>query len=99
MAMMEISVVPIGTGKTSVSPYVADILSFLRRQKKVQVDLSGMGTTVTGPAETLFRLAAAVHRLPFRRGAKRVYTVIKIDDRRDKTQTPQDKVASVMKKL
>jgi uncharacterized protein (TIGR00106 family) len=99
MAMMEITVIPIGTNKTSVSPYIADITSYLRRKKNVQVELSGMGTTVTGPVKTLFRLAAEVHDLSFRRGAQRVFTVIKIDDRRDKSQTPADKVASVLLKI
>jgi len=99
MAMMELTVIPVGTGKTSVSPYVADILKFLRTQKKVAVELTAMGTTVTGPAPVLFRLAAQVHALPFKRGAKRVYTVIKLDDRRDKHQTGADKIASVLKKL
>jgi uncharacterized protein (TIGR00106 family) len=99
MAMMEISVIPVGTGKTSVSPYVAEIVSFLRRQKSVRVELSGMGTTVTGKVDTLFRLAAKAHALPFRKKARRVYTIIKLDDRRDKEQNPEDKVASVLKKL
>jgi len=99
MAMMEIAVLPVGTGRTSVSPYIADIASYLLKKKGVQVELTGMGTTVTGPIQTLFRLAAEVHALPFRRGAKRVYTVIKIDDRRDKKQTPTDKVDSVMRKV
>ncbi len=99
MAMMELSVVPVGTGRTSVSSTVADIVGFLRRQKGVSVELSGMGTTLTGPAERLFRLASKVHALPFRKGVRRVYTVIKLDDRRDKAQTPADKVHSVLKKL
>ena len=99
MAMMEISVIPVGTGRTSVSPFVADIVSFLKRQKGVRVDLSGMGTTVTGKTDLLWRLAARVHAMPFRRKARRVYTVVKLDDRRDKAQTPADKVASVLKKL
>jgi uncharacterized protein YqgV (UPF0045/DUF77 family) len=58
-----------------------------------------MGTLVTGKAEVLLALAAALHRIPFKRGAKRVYTVIKLDERRDKQQRPIDKVDSVLKKL
>jgi uncharacterized protein (TIGR00106 family) len=99
MAMMEITVIPVGTGKTSVSPYIAEITSYLRGKKSVQSELSGMGTTITGPAKALFRLAAEVHEISFRRGAHRVFTVIKIDDRRDKNQSPADKVASVLRKM
>ncbi|HET9869018.1 MAG TPA: MTH1187 family thiamine-binding protein [bacterium] len=99
MAMMEISVVPLGTGKTSVSPYIAAIFKHLRKQKKVRYELNGMGTILTGKAEDLFRLAAQLHRLPLSRGAKRVYTVIKLDDRKDKAQLPIEKVDSVLRKL
>lgn len=99
MAMMELTILPVGTSKTSVSRYVADIVSFLRKKKGVTVELNAMGTVVTGPPKTLWRLAAEAHRLPFNQGAQRVYTVIKIDERRDKDQTPSDKVASVLQKI
>lgn len=99
MAMMEISVIPLGTGKTSISAYVADIFRYLQKQKGIQYELNGMGTIVTGKTETLLKLAAAMHKLPFSKGAKRVYTVIKLDDRKDKDQRPIDKVDSVLKKL
>lgn len=99
MAMMEISVIPLGTGKTSVSPYVADIFKYLHKQKGIRFELNGMGTIVTGKTEQLLKLAAALHKLPFSKGVKRVYTVIKLDERRDKDQLPIDKVDSVLKKL
>jgi len=99
MAMMEISVIPLGTGKTSVSAYVADIFKYLQKRKGIQYELNGMGTIVTGKAETLLKLAAAMHKLPFSKGVKRVYTVIKLDERRDKAQRPIDKVDSVLRKL
>ncbi len=99
MAMMEISVIPLGTGKVSVSPYVAEIFKYLQKQKGVHFELNGMGTTVTGKTEKLLKLAAAMHKIPLSKGAKRVYTVIKLDERKDKDQRPIDKVDSVLKKL
>lgn len=99
MAMMEIAVLPVGTSRTSVSPYVAEIEKRLARLKGIRVELTGMGTIVTGPLPALFRAAQIAHATPFRKGVQRVYTVIKIDDRRDKTQTPGDKVASVRAKM
>jgi uncharacterized protein (TIGR00106 family) len=98
MAMMEIAILPVGTQTTSVSPYVADLIAFLKK-KHVTFELNGMGTTITGKPESLFRLASQLHSLPFRRGVQRVYTVLKIDDRRDKVQTPKDKVDSVLRKI
>ena len=99
MAMMEISVIPLGTGKASVSPFVADIFKYLQKQNGIQYELNGMGTIVTGKTETLLKLAAAMHKLPFSKGVKRVYTIIKLDERKDKNQRPIDKVDSVLKKL
>lgn len=99
MAMMEISVIPLGTPKTSISPYVAAVYRKLRSQKTLSYELNPMGTVVRGPAERLLRLAAELHRIPFAKGAKRVYTVIKLDDRRDKDTDMVGKVASVMEKL
>jgi uncharacterized protein (TIGR00106 family) len=99
MAMMEISVVPLGTGKPSVSAHVAAVFKRLQKQKGVEFELNAMGTIVTGKTEVLLALAAALHRIPFGRGAQRVYTVIKLDERRDKKQRPVDKVDSVLKKL
>ncbi len=99
MAMMEISVIPLGTGKTSVSPYVADIFKYLHKQRGIRFELNGMGTIVTGKTERLLKLAAALHKLPFSKGVKRVYTVIKLDERKDKDPSPVDKVDSVLKKL
>ena len=99
MAMMEISVIPLGTKKTSVSPYIAEIFKYLRKQKGLQYELNGMGTIVTGPADKLFKLAAALHKIPLAKGAKRVYTVIKLDERKDKEMRPIDKVDSVLRKL
>jgi uncharacterized protein (TIGR00106 family) len=99
MAMMEISVVPVGTDKVSVSPYVAEIFKYLQKQKGIHFELNAMGTTITGKTERLLKLAAAVHKIPFSKGAKRVYTVIKLDERKDKDPRPIDKVDSVLKKL
>lgn len=99
MAMMEISVVPLGTGRTSLSAYVAKLHRVLLKQKGIQVELNAMGTILTGPAPRLFQVASLLHQQPFAQGVKRVYTVIKLDDRRDKQQSTRDKVASVLKKL
>ena len=99
MAMMEISVIPLGTGKVSVSTHVAEIFKYLQKQKGIHYELNGMGSIITGKAETLLKLAAAMHKIPFSKGVKRVYTVIKLDERKDKDQRPIDKVDSVLKKL
>ena len=98
MAILEISVVPIGTGETSLSSYVADCLRVLKKEK-VRYELSSMGTNIEGDLKDLFKIASAMHQVPFRKGALRVVTTMKIDDRRDKKGTLEGKKKAVKNKL
>lgn len=98
MAILEISVVPIGTGGTSLSAYVADCLRMLKKEK-VRYELSSMGTNIEGDLKDLFKIALKMHQVPFKKGARRVATTIKIDDRRDKKGTLEGKKRAVKDKL
>jgi uncharacterized protein (TIGR00106 family) len=98
MAILQISVVPIGTGNTSLSAYVADCLRILKKEK-VRYELSSMGTNIEGDLKDLFRIALKMHQVPFKKGALRVLTTLKIDDRRDKKGTLEGKKRAVLKKL
>ena len=73
MAIMEISVVPIGTGSTSVSRFVAECVKIVERQG-LQYEVTSMGTEVEGAVDDLLRLAAEMHRAPFAHGVQRVLT-------------------------
>ena len=98
MAILEISVVPIGTGDTSLSAYVADCLRVLKKEK-VRYELSPMGTNIEGNLKDLIRVALKMHQVPFKKGAQRVVTTLKIDDRRDKKGTLEGKKKAVKNKL
>ena len=98
MAILEISVVPIGTKGTSLSSYVADCLRVLK-EEKVPYELSAMGTNVEGDLKKLIRVALKMHQVPFKKGAQRVVTSLKIDDRRDKKGTLSGKKKAVRDKL
>ncbi len=98
MAILEISVVPLGTGDTSLSAYVADCLRVLK-QEKVRYELSSMGTNIEGDLRDLIRIALKMHQVPFKKGARRVVTTLKIDDRRDKKGTLEGKKKAVQNKL
>jgi uncharacterized protein YqgV (UPF0045/DUF77 family) len=50
-------------------------------------------------AELTVMVVAELHRVPFELGLPRVYTVLKLDERRDKEQTLDDKVRSVEERL
>jgi uncharacterized protein (TIGR00106 family) len=98
MAILEISVVPIGTSDTSLSAYVADCLRILKKEK-VRYELSSMGTNIEGNLKDLLRIAHRMHLTPFKKGALRVVTTLKIDDRRDKKGTLKGKKSAVQSKL
>lgn len=98
MVIMEVSVVPLGTGSSSVSRYVARCLELVR-ESGVRYQLTPMGTVLEGELDELLALVQRMHEAPFGAGAVRVVTTVKIDDRRDKDATMAGKVRAVEEKL
>lgn len=98
MAIMEISVVPLGLGQPSVGDHIAAVVKYLENEN-IPYELTDMGTVVHGQPDTLLRVAQALHELPFKQGVKRVMTHISIDDRRDKEVFLGDKKKSVRARL
>ena len=98
MAIAEVSVVPIGTAKTGVSEYVAGAVSILK-ESGLKYKLTPMGTIVEGDIKDVLQVISKMHETPFNKNAERVYTTIKIDDRRDIKAEMDNKVKSVMEKL
>ncbi|KXO16266.1 MTH1187 family thiamine-binding protein [Peptoniphilus sp. GNH] len=99
MKVCELTLVPIGVG-TSVSKYVAGALDSIRDMEGITYELNPMGTILA--AEDLRTLYSAIELMQeaiFEKGADRVYSVIKIDDRRDKQRDFHDKIKSVQEKL
>ncbi|NLY08912.1 MAG: MTH1187 family thiamine-binding protein [Tissierellia bacterium] len=99
MAVMEISIVPIGTKETSVSKYVAEAYKAIKDRDDINVLLTPMGTTLEGELKNLYEAAQEMQEAVFATGMKRVYTVIKIDDRRDNPHPMSEKTKAVMEKL
>ena len=94
-AIAEIAVAPLGTPTTSLSQYVARCLKIVKEAPDVSYQLTAMGTIIQGPLERILDLAQKMHEVPFAMGAKRVLTTIKIDDRRDKPATMENKIKAV----
>lgn len=100
MSVMEISVVPIGTKNPSLSRYVAGAIEVLRREPDIKYQLTPMGTVVeSNSTEKLLSVAGKMHACVFSNEVKRVVTVIKLDERKDKNLTMEGKVKSVEEKL
>lgn len=98
MAVVQFSVVPLGTGHTSLSAYVAQVHKLLAGCG-LKSQLTPMGTVLEGPLEEILAVIRQAHELPFAQGAARVMTLINIDDRRDQPGSMDGKVRSVLDKL
>lgn len=99
MAIVEFTIVPLGTKDTSLSKYVADCHKVLNGVEDIKYQLTPMGTIVEGNLDLILETIRRMHEVPFDNGALRVSTSIKIDDRRDKISSMEGKVKSVKEKL
>jgi uncharacterized protein (TIGR00106 family) len=98
MAVVELTVVPIGVESTSLSSYVAGAHKVLK-ESNLQYELTAMGTIISGDLDDILKTVRLMHESVFSAGAKRVLTQIRIDDRRDRKASPEQKIRSVMEKL
>ncbi|KGA96825.1 hypothetical protein BALCAV_0213900 [Alkalihalobacillus alcalophilus ATCC 27647 = CGMCC 1.3604] len=100
MAIVDVTVVPIGTDNPSVSEYVSEIQKVLQTYEgKITFQLTPMSTLIEGELPVLFEVIQAIHEVPFEKGCSRVATNIRIDDRRDKATTLKGKLESVAREL
>jgi uncharacterized protein (TIGR00106 family) len=99
MATADLTVIGLGRADPSASEYIAAIQRRLAAQNKVRYELHAMGTSLEGSTDDILALVAELHRVPFEMGLPRVYTILKLDERRDKEQSLDDKVRSVEERL
>ena len=99
MATADITVIAVGREGASVADVMAEIHRRLERQDAVGFQMHAMGTSLEGSVEDILSLAGDLHAVPFDLDAPRVYTVLKLDERRDKPQGLEDKMESVRSRL
>jgi uncharacterized protein (TIGR00106 family) len=99
MATAELTVIGLGRTDPSAGEYIAEIQRRLAAQNRVRYELQAMGTNLEGSTEDILEIVAELHRVPFDMGLPRVYSVLKLDERRDKAQSLADKVRSVEDRL
>jgi uncharacterized protein (TIGR00106 family) len=99
MATADLTVIALGRPDASASAYIAAIQRRLAEQDRVGYRMHAMGTSLEGPTADILALVGELHAVPFEQGVPRVYTVLKLDERRDREQTLDDKVASVERLL
>ncbi len=99
MAIVEVSIVPLGTQTPSISQYVARAVGVLQGEKDIKYELTAMGTIIEGDLDHLLTLVRKMHEAVFDAGITRVVTMIKIDDRRDKISSMSSKIESLKREL
>jgi len=100
MATADLTVLALGREELSAGEYIAEIQRRLRKQDRVRFQMHAMGTSLEGTTEDILAVVGALHSVPFEQGVQRVYTVLKLDERRDRPrQTLEEKVRSVEHRL
>lgn len=94
MALLEISVVPVGTESPSFSNAVSEALKEADRNG-IKYDVSPTSTVMEGDLPALMDIAHKMHGAAFCDGTQRVVTNISIDERRDKDLRMEDAVRAV----
>ena len=99
MATADLTVIALGRPDASASEYIAEIQRRLAAQNRVRYSMHAMGTSLEGSVADILAVVGELHGVPFEMGVPRVYTVLKLDERRDRGQTLEDKVESVRRRL
>jgi uncharacterized protein (TIGR00106 family) len=100
VATADLTVLALGRAGVSASEYIAEIQRRLAAQQRVRYRMHAMGTSLEGSTEDILAVVGELHAVPFDQGVPRVYTVLKLDERRDRPdQTLDDKVRSVEERL
>lgn len=98
MALLEISVVPVGTDSPSISSYIAQACKEAKRNG-IKFEVTPTATVMEGDLPALLNVAQQMHEAAFRSGSQRVVTNIAIDERRDKDLHMEETVTAVRQDL
>ena len=89
----EFSIIPIGQAGSSVGHYVAAAVNALKKVKGLEFEVTPMGTILAAnDLGVIFEAVRRAHEAVIAMGVKRVSSTLRIDDRRDKARTMNDKI-------
>jgi uncharacterized protein (TIGR00106 family) len=97
----EISIVPVGTGSTSISKEVAAAFDAICKTKDIKtIKLTAMGTQIEARnIRAILNAIEAAHQAVKSTGAKRIVSTTRIAERLDASRTLEEDVESVNEKL
>lgn len=97
--IVAVSITPLGTGSPGLSEYIAEAIKVLEKYPDIQHETDAMFTIMYGEKTRIFQAIIEMQEAIFKKGAKRVSTLIKVDERRDRETTPEEKIKSLKKHL
>jgi uncharacterized protein (TIGR00106 family) len=100
MIHAEISVYPMATKTTSASFYIAKAIESIKNIENLKFEINPMGTILESDDMDIInnatkQMTETVHNL----GIDRVEVIIKIDSRKDKQQSGEEKLESIKKHM
>jgi uncharacterized protein (TIGR00106 family) len=98
-AIVAVSITPVGTAEPGVSRFVAEAEAVLASAADVRHEIGPMFTCIEGELTQVFDVIVRMQEAVFAAGARRVSTVIKVDERRDRPSSMEHKVAAVRRRL
>ena len=100
MITADLCIIPMGIEESSVGDYVAEAVKIIEKSG-LNYQITAMGTQIeSNDLKSLYEVCAEVQESIFEMGIGRVYTVLKIDDRRDlENRTLDAKVDTVTEML
>ena len=86
----DFAIVPVGTQDTECKEYVKSAVQVIK-DSGLKYQLTGMGTQIEAETlEELYQVISKAQEAVFKAGTDRVYSIIKVDDRRDKDNRTLD---------
>ncbi|MGI6112640.1 MAG: MTH1187 family thiamine-binding protein [Mahellales bacterium] len=98
MAILEISITPLGTDEASFSSYISDACKVVK-DRGMKYQITPTATIIEGSVEELMEVAKKMHQTPFNKGVNRVITNMTIDERTDKNMDLGNQVQSVTRTM
>ena len=100
MIQAEISIYPIATRTTSVSFYIAKAIESIKNIEGLRYEINSMGTVLESDnIDTINKATKEMIETVHNLGITRTEIIIKIDSRKDKQVSMEEKVESIKKQI
>ena len=100
MIHAEISIYPMATKTTSASFYIAKAIESIQKIENLKYEINPMGTILeSDDMETINKATKQMTETVHNLGIDRVEVIIKMDSRKDKQQSGEEKLESIKKHL